>query len=231
MKMRICLSGIIVFSMLTIIGCEKTDNLKSGDNLPGASFTTPADHSGEKGTVTDIEGNIYGTIGIGSQIWTAENLRTTHLNDSSAITYGQCFRCWSFLTTPGYCWYENYAPNKTSYGALYNWYTVTSMKICPSGWHVPSSDEWDILEAYLGGSAVAGSKLAETGNSEFEALSGGYRGDLATYYNFGETANFWTSTAASTEKSIYRSIDFKSMKINSETFPIGWGASVRCIKN
>jgi len=195
------------------------------------SFTTPSDHSGEQGTVTDFEGNVYKTIGIGSQIWTAENMRATLLNDGTEITLGQCYRCWSFLSSPGYCWYDNYKPNQNTYGALYNWYTVKSMKLCPSGWHMPGSDEWEVLTSYLGGSEVAGGKLIESGKSGFGALSGGYRGDLAAFINFGETGAYWTSSSASPEKAIYFSVGSDSQEITSETFAIGWGASVRCIKN
>jgi uncharacterized protein (TIGR02145 family) len=194
-------------------------------------FTTPVDHSGEKGTVTDIEAKQYKTIGIGSQIWMAENIRTMLLNDGSDITYGQCFRCWSFLTTPGYCWYDNFTPNKNTFGALYNWYTVNSMKLCPSGWHVPSADEWEILETFLGGVNIAAGRMIESGNSGFNALPGGYRGDLAVFLNLGESCNFWTSSSVSPERAIYRSLGFKSPEITSGTLPIGWGASVRCIKN
>jgi uncharacterized protein (TIGR02145 family) len=230
MKIKIWLNAIIVISLFGFISCEKTDKLKLAENLPDVSVNAD-DHSGEKGTVTDIDGNIYKTIGIGSQIWMAENLRTTHLNDSAEIIYGQCPRCWAYLTTPGYCWYDNFVANENVFGALYNWYTVSSMRICPTGWHVPSSDEWDKLESYLGSGILAGSKLIESGNSEFEALSGGYRGELAMYYNSGQTGNFWTSLSVLPGKALTRVIDSKSMEIKSESIPVGWGASVRCIKN
>jgi len=186
------------------------------------SFTTPVDHSGENGTMTDAEGNTYKTIGLGSQIWTIENLRTTKFNDSSDIQLGKCYRCWSFLTSPGYCWYNNDELNKSTYGALYNWYTVNTMKLCPSGWHVPDADEWTILETFVGESNVA---------SAISALPGGYRGDLAAYINLGENSLFWTSSPFSTDQAIYRELSTKNQKISRGTYSIGWGASVRCVKN
>jgi uncharacterized protein (TIGR02145 family) len=186
------------------------------------SFTTPVDHSGEKGNVTDIEGNSYQTIGIGSQVWTLENLRTTKFNDSTDIQLGKCYRCWSFLTSPGYCLYNNDELNKSTYGALYNWYTVNTMKLCPSGWHVPGADEWTILETFVGESNVA---------SAISALAGGYRGDLAAYINLGENGDFWTSSPVSTDKAMYRELSTKNHIISRGTYPIGWGASVRCVKD
>jgi uncharacterized protein (TIGR02145 family) len=206
------------------------------------SFTTPVDHSGEQGTVTDIEGNVYKTIGIGSQIWTAENIRTTRLNDSSEITDGRCFRCWCALLSPGYCFYDNVELNKNIYGNLYNWYTVNTMKLCPSGWHVPSDDEWTILQTYLGGSLVAGEKMKvsentnadnnNTGNeSGFTALPGGYRGEYGVYFNGGESSVFWTSNSVSDDKAIYHVTSTNSPEITWGNNPIRWGASVRCVRN
>jgi len=56
---------------------------------------------------------------------------------------------WTNLTTPGYCWYLNENENKNLYGALYNWFTIESDKICPAGWHVPSDEEWSVLIGFL----------------------------------------------------------------------------------
>ena len=186
------------------------------------SFTTPVDHSGEKGTVSDIEGNVYQTIGIGSQIWTTGNMRATKLNDGSDIIPAKCYRCWSFITTPGYCWYDNDEMNKSTYGGLYNWYTVNSMKLCPAGWHVPGDDEWTILETFLGGSNVV---------DALSCLPGGYRGDLATFIGFGEVSVFWTTSMASSDKADYRSLQINGIEIKRGISPVGWGASVRCVKD
>jgi len=186
------------------------------------SFTTPVDHSGEKGTVSDMEGNLYQTTGIGSQIWTTENMRATKLNDGSDIIPAKCYRCWSFITSPGYCWYDNDEMNKSTYGGLYNWYTVNSMKLCPSGWHVPGDDEWTILETFLGGSNVV---------DALSCLPGGYRGDLATFIGFGEFSVFWTSSMASSDKADYRSLQINGIEIKRGISPVGWGASVRCVKD
>ena len=101
------------------------------------------------GTITDIDGNLYTTVKIGNQTWMAQNLKTTKYNDGTAIPQVTDNTAWSNLTTPGYCWYNNDAANKYTYGALYNWYTVNAGKLCPAGWHVPTDAEWTTLENYL----------------------------------------------------------------------------------
>ena len=209
------------------------------------SFTTPVDHSGEKGTLTDIEGNVYKTIGIGSQIWTTENMRTTTFNDSTGIPLAKCYRIWSFLFSPGYCLYNNDESQfKYTYGALYNWYTVNTLKLCPFGWHVPGDDEWTILETYLGGNDIAGGKMKESGNtywkdpnidatnnSGFTCLPAGYRGDLATFIDAGEVSVFWSSSPTSSDRASYWALESNGPGITRGTNPIGWGASVRCVKD
>lgn len=153
------------------------------------------------GFVADIDGNIYNTIAIGSQIWMKENLRTTKYNDGTSIPLVTNSTEWASITL-GYCWYNNDPANyKSTYGALYNFLAVCSIynggkNICPTGWHVPSYDEWVTLALYLDPNAiqfyntissVAGGKLKESGTDHwqspnfgatnetgFTALPGGY---------------------------------------------------------
>jgi uncharacterized protein (TIGR02145 family) len=106
---------------------------------------------GATGTVSDVDGNTYQTIQIGTQIWMAENLKTTKYNDETSIPNVTDATEWLNLTTPGYCWYNNDAATyKTPYGAMYNWYAVNTGKLCPAGWHVPSEPEFYVLDDYLG---------------------------------------------------------------------------------
>lgn len=103
--------------------------------------------------ITDIDGNVYNTVIIGTQTWMAENLRTSKYSDGENITYGwpldPANNEWNLPTTPGYCWYNNDVSNKIPHGALYNWLTVNTGKLCPIGWHVPTSTEWNTLSNYL----------------------------------------------------------------------------------
>lgn len=122
------------------------------------------------GSLADIEGNAYKTIEIGTQVWMAENLRTTKLNDGTSIPKVTFIGAWSDPRTPGYNWCDKDSDNySATYGATYNWYTVNTGKLCPAGWHVPSDDEWETLSAFLGGPDQAAHKLKETGISHWDA--------------------------------------------------------------
>ena len=111
-----------------------------------STYTTPQQTPTPKtGTVTDIDGNTYKTVQIGTQTWMAENLRTTKYNDGEAIPYVTDNSVWVKLETPAYCYYNNDISNKKMFGALYNWYTVNTGRLCPSGWHVPTDAEWTTL--------------------------------------------------------------------------------------
>jgi Fibrobacter succinogenes major domain (Fib_succ_major) len=84
-------------------------------------------------SVKDIDGNVYKAVTIGTQVWMAGNLKTTKYNDGTAIPLVKEDKTWETLNTPAYCWYKNDAViNKNIYGALYNWYTVNTNKLCPS---------------------------------------------------------------------------------------------------
>jgi uncharacterized protein (TIGR02145 family) len=100
-------------------------------------------------TVTDIDGNIYKTVTIGTQIWMAENLKVTHYRDGSSIP-NITSTTWGSLTSGAWCDYSNSTTNGSIYGHLYNWYAATDSKnIAPIGWHVPSATELNALENYL----------------------------------------------------------------------------------
>ena len=129
-------------------------------------------------TATDIDGNVYHTVTIGTQIWMVENLKTTRYNDGSPIPFVTDSSSWSNLTTPGYCWYNNDTTNKNTYGALYNWFAVNTGKLAPTGWHVPTDDEWTTLTTYLGGESIAGGKLKETGTTHWRTPNAGATNEI-----------------------------------------------------
>lgn len=158
--------------------------------------------------VKDIDGNVYKTVTIGKQVWMAENLKTTRLNDGTTISLVTDDQAWGALTTPAFCWYNKDATgNKNIYRALYNWYTVNTNKLCPQGWHVSTDAEWTTLTTGLGGESVAGGKLRETGiahwekpntgatnESGFTTLPGGYRNNHGAFANIGFFGFWWTAT-------------------------------------
>jgi uncharacterized protein (TIGR02145 family) len=192
--------------------------------------------------IQDIEGNYYNIVTIGYQIWMIENLKTTSFNDGISIPNVTDNAAWAALSTPGYCWYNNDITNKNTYGALYNWYSVNTGILCPTGWHVPTDDEWTTLTDYLGGESVAGGKLKETGTthwqspntgatneSGFTALPGGtrYVDGGGTFYGIYYWPMFWTSTFNYT-----RSLYYENSTIWRGSFSRReYGFSVRCLKN
>jgi uncharacterized protein (TIGR02145 family) len=104
-----------------------------------------------RGSVEDIDGNVYETVVIGGQEWMAENLMTTHYNDGTPIVFpGGNNEIWSGNTTGAYNWYNDSENNKDNYGAIYNWHAVTNTaRLCPAGWRVPSNIDWAQLVDYL----------------------------------------------------------------------------------
>jgi uncharacterized protein (TIGR02145 family)/uncharacterized repeat protein (TIGR02543 family) len=102
-------------------------------------------------TVTDIDGNVYTTVTLGTQTWTVENLRTTKYNDGTNIPFVPDRATWASMTSPAYCFFNNStdATANAKWGAIYNWYTVNTGKLVPSGWHVPTNADWDTLQNYL----------------------------------------------------------------------------------
>jgi uncharacterized protein (TIGR02145 family) len=195
--------------------------------------------------ITDRDGNTYTSIKIGSQTWMTENLKTTKYNDGTVIPLVTDGASWGALLTPGYCWYDNdAATNKNKFGALYNWYTVNSGKLCPNGWHVPNDADWTTLTTYLGGESVAGEKLKENGTSnwespntgatntsDFTALAGGGRNWGGTFVSVGNRGYFWSSSEYSETSGWYRylsNLDGKVYRINGNKQD---GFSVRCLQD
>jgi uncharacterized protein (TIGR02145 family) len=196
-------------------------------------------------TVKDIDGNIYLTINIGKQIWIAENLKTTKLNDGKPIQLVTNDRAWEQLKTAAYCWYKNDIKNKDVYGALYNWYTVKTGKLCPKGWHVPTSSEWAAMVTFLGDPNTAGDKLKETGTThwknllsdatddfDFTALPSGIRLRSGVFPSYGDSYCVWWSSTA------YNTTDAWNCGLHDSSSQIFYGFdnfqnsfSVRCIKD
>jgi len=196
--------------------------------------------------MSDFENNFYSTIKIGQQIWMKENLKTTKYNDGSSIPLVTSNSSWNNLTTGAYCWYQNDgATYKNTYGALYNWYSVSTGKLCPSGWHVPSDAEWTSLINQIGSTSTGG-KLKETGlshwstpntgatnESEFTGLPGGFRDPFqgGIFVDIGKYAYWWSSTSNDQSSSWYRALYYNSTEVLRNSFDNRTGFSVRCVKD
>ena len=215
-----------------------------GDEL---SFTTLPATFPNCGTISDIDGNVYKTVTIGSQCWMAENLKTTTYRNGDPIPNVTDNTTWWTLTTGAYCWYNNdEATFKPDYGALYNWYTVSdSRNACPTGWHVPNETEWETLTTYLGGLSVAAGPLKETcfthwgipntgatNSTGFTALPGGYRDITWAFSSIGDGGHYWSSTEINSNGAWDRYL--RSSTSDVDIHPVGFnkmlGFSVRCIQ-
>ena len=195
-------------------------------------------------SVTDIDGNIYRTVVIGTQVWMAENLKTTKYIDGTDIPNVTDISEWSTLTSGAYCWYNNDLSNKKSYGALYNWYAVNSDILCPTGWHMPTNAQWMILTTYLGGESVAGGKLKEIGTAhwrspnsgatnetKFTALPGGILHSEVSFINITKNTYWWSKDEALPEDAWSEVISFDKSALTIGTMYKNMGGSVRCLRN
>ncbi|MFB6318398.1 FISUMP domain-containing protein [Saccharicrinis sp. FJH54] len=113
--------------------------------------------------ITDIDGNEYGTVLIGEQLWMDDNLKVTQYANGTPIPHVTGDDNWAALgdnnTDKAYCWYNDDDANKDVYGALYTYAAAINgvpfdgtnlvQGVCPDGWHLPSDAEWTILENYL----------------------------------------------------------------------------------
>jgi uncharacterized protein (TIGR02145 family) len=210
-------------------------------------------------SIADIESNIYKTVQIGTQVWMAENLRTTIYRDGSSVPNVTVATEWNTLATDAYCWYDNNeASYKALYGALYNWFAVNKGTLCPTGWHIPSDEEFKTLEKYLGMTQEQadaysiidrgtdqGTKIKSTtgwynnGNgtnsSGFNGLPGGYRyGADGGFYDIGKLSYWWSSTEYEYDaagKATYRRLDYSINGVLREGTSKKGGKFIRCIKN
>jgi uncharacterized protein (TIGR02145 family) len=194
---------------------------------------------------TDPDGNLYSVVQIGTQLWMAENLKSVKYRNSDPIDKVTDDIQWRALTTGAYCNYNNNTAYANIYGRLYNWYAVKdSRNIAPMGWHIPTDAEWTTLANYLGGIAVAGGKLKETGidhwkspnvgatnESGFTALAGGMRDGNSWYDDFGLYGHWWSSTQSDANNAWGRGIYYNYGDIGSSSFGKSLGYSVRCIKD
>ncbi len=234
--------------------CKKDD--KKAEPEPQPAPITPTDPAPVYGTVSDMEGNSYKTVVIGTQTWTAENLRSTKYNNGTDIMYLPNSTDWhSMAATPAstlyaqgaYCYYNNADSNKTKYGALYNWYAVNTGKLAPAGWHVADTADYRKLTAYITktwGSSNVGGHLKSASSwwkspnngadnkTGFSALPGGFRDGNGDYQDAGYTAaNFWLLNEANQGYSWYYRLANVYDYAYNYTVQKYCGLSVRCVKN
>ena len=200
---------------------------------------------------TDLDGKNYSIVHIGDQTWMAENLAylpTVNVSEDGAAIIAKHY-VYGYEGTNVSSAKET--DNYETYGALYN--LEAAKTVCPSGWHLPSDDEWKELEEYLGmsssdveeelwrNSGNVGKKLKSTSNWQsdgngdnsngFYGLPGGYRYDPGGFTTLGEVACFWSSTENDSSEALFRGLGYDSDGVDRENVDNGVGFSVRCIKD
>ena len=179
-------------------------------------------------SVKDIDGNVYRTINIGTQVWMAENLKTTRYCNGDLIgTTTPATLDIESESAPEYQWaYDGNESNVTTYGRLYTWYVANdSRNVCSAGWHIPSDAEWTDL-------------------TEFTALPGGARLEDGCFYDIGHIGTWWSATEAgkgfiqiltgvivNSPGGLFRDIYHDYCYVNSYINNKNYGMSVRCLKD
>ncbi len=169
----------------------------------------------QKGTFTDSQDRkTYKTVKIGTQTWMAENL---NYDASGSVCY------------------ENNSANCEKYGRLYNW--ETALKACPKGWHLPSKDEYEVLDKAVGGENLAGKKLKSksgwNGTDEFgfSALPGGSGYSNGNFYTVGYGGYWWSSTEGSSFSAYYRDMNYDLEHAYWDSISKDYLFSVRCVQD
>ncbi len=205
--------------------------------------------------IRDIDGNIYHAVKIGTQTWMVENLKTTHYQNGDEIANIINSDSWKGLSTGAWCDYNNSAANGTKYGHLYNWYATNDRrKIAPKGWHIPTNEEWTILNNYVStnlsiSSSVAkalaakiiwtnspnngkiGNNLKKNNTSGFSALPGGSRDYGETYDGIGIYGYWWTSSEIYATNAWMTVLYYDGDDLRRHFNPKNYGFSVRCVRD
>jgi len=161
----------------------------------------------ENTLVDERDGQSYKTIKVGESIWMARNLN---------------------FETEGSTWYENKKKYANKHGRLYTWEEAKT--VCPSGWRLPSDEDWTALINAYGGSENAGLELKADGTSGFDVFFSGFRDSVGTYYDLGNDANFWTSTSVGKKEAWRCYLDRGYNEVVQDYYNKTGGLSVRCIK-
>ena len=185
------------------------------------------------------------TIVIGTQQWMEKNLDVLTYRNGDIIPQVTDPTAWAALTTGAWCYYNNDVANGAIYGKLYNWYAVNDPRgLAPTGWHVPTDDEWTTLSTTLGGDAVAGGKMkvagttrwttpntGATNESGFAGLPGGARNNGGTFNSVGSGGYWWSSTEDGTASAWGRNLGYGSGTIIRSSSLKKFGFSVRCLRD
>jgi uncharacterized protein (TIGR02145 family) len=228
---------IVLVSLLWLASCNATPSESTKDLNPDRPVP------GE--IISDVDGNRYPTIRIGTQVWMAANLKTTRYRDGSIIPNVSDATQWGNVSTGAWVHYGNETRNDSLYGKLYNGQAVIDTRgLCPSLWRIPTRDDWDRLTGFLGGSALAGKKMKSrtgwtpnggdgngTNDSGFDGKPSGLRWFNGSghifFINAGSSAVWWSSDSSTSSHLVLRSGNDEARR---EWYSSLSGAAVRCVR-
>lgn len=228
---------------LTITTDEGTSTEKKEDFILVEEL---AGGCGASTTVTDVDGNVYSVVTIGTQCWLGENLKVTHFRDGSPIPEVTDNEAWKLLNTPSMASYNNDNGNDATYGKLYNWYAVgDSRGICPEGYHVPHNNEFTTLTKYLDPeNDNASGRLKEAGlehwltpntgannSSGFTGLPGGMRFREGQFDFLGQNGLFWSTREDDDFEAYFLTLTYDSPVAHQTVMFKQAGFSCRCVKD
>lgn len=267
MKTRLINLSTIVITTIALslfaVSCEK-DEIKQGrpDDAGIPDHAKIPDHvnlpdAAGVNTIKDIDGNVYPIVKIGEQWWMAENLKVSRYCNGDDIPTDLDNTEWQTAEDGAFAVYahsdiDGLNSNQEvleAYGALYNWNAVDDSRgLCPTGWRVPSPDDWTELIVYLGGVPVAGGKLKSTRTEPddhprwdspnkdatneygFSALPGGIKSYYGNLGYIGSNGYWWSSYGydnTAHAPSMTNSSSFMYLAAHHKVN----GLSVRCVRD
>lgn len=212
-------------------------------------------------TVIDVDGNVYHTQRIGTQIWMLENLRVTHFNNGTPIPMVKDDKAWTKTSGPAYCKIieTHYTGRGMTYQPTehlaYNFYVVSdSARVCPSGWHVPVPAEWKVLENYMDTvnrahsldlvvytpgdtvQTVIPSRYFEYYNIGFTSMLYGYRaGHDGSFSDYSSWGYWWSTDATQVATAWYgiwdRGFGVDDIHLEGQNGNKRCGYAVKCLRN
>lgn len=248
-----CALALSCVCILLLMGCKKQSDEVAAPQITYVYIDPtqlPAD------AIVDVDGNIYRTVTIGEQRWMKENLRTSRYSNGDLVPYEPGQSEWVALGSGAWTTYGNDANQAMNYGMLYNGYTVLDPRnVCPSGWHVPTDEDWQELEVGLG---MSGSEIGNTGTRGqsanvggklkavelwnepnlgasdsvmFTAYGGGHRTFSGVFTNQGATGTWWSSSVSGSTSAFVRTLISGNVGINRNASGLPSGYSIRCIED
>lgn len=223
--------AVIVFAFLSLY-CQKKEEAPAAPQPLIIEESQP---------VTDYDGNVYKTFKIGNQVWMAENLKSKHYSDGTPVEWFA---------------YNNDTANVPVYGRLYVWAAAMRSApgsnsipsrvqgAAPSGWHIPSDAEWQILIDNLGGNSAAGGKLKESGTahwkdpntgatneSKLSILPSGWFDFTGEFRRIGEWVFMRTSTSSGSYSVYCRVFKYDLTSANRGDLHPNDAIPIRCVKD